>query len=383
VAEDATSDPGWRLGYRPQLDGVRGLAVLVVVAFHTPLRAAIPGGFLGVDLFFVLSGFLITVLLAEEHRDAGRIRPLRFFARRMVRLLPALLVLLAFCSFLALGCRSPAKSYSLFRSVLLTLTYSANWYWVFDAPLHYLAHTWSLALEEQFYLLWPFALMALLRCRSRPISLALVGMGIAAAALLRAAVWEGPATFSHHPATTCLAMRADALLAGCSLGLMAVWGWLTHGRSPLLRCCNASAALFLLTVVLTIPSGDVGLYRGGFTLVALAAAFWLAGVVQDPPRLLCWSPLTWIGRLSYGIYLWHYPLFALVPGWLRKLGVGSPGGVLVWSAEVALTLGAAAASYYGVERPIRRWGCAAKPRVAASTPRSPGSAAPSRPGTGG
>jgi peptidoglycan/LPS O-acetylase OafA/YrhL len=315
------------------------------------------------DLFFVLSGFLITALLLEEHRDSGAIRLGPFYLRRALRLLPALSLLLAFCCLLALGCRSPARAQAIYRPVLLTACHAANWYWYFDVPLGFLAHAWSLGVEEQFYLVWPLTLSALLWLRAgrRTVAAVLVA-GIAGSGLLRAAIWQGPQPRSFHVVTTCLATRADALLAGCLLAACACWGWLPRGlgaRRILPTLAVASAAL-LVWWGLTVPQDDGRLYRGGLSLAVAASALLIAALVHAPPpgaRLLAAPPFVWLGRLSYGIYLWHFPLFAVVPSWLRKLTPGRhPPAAVAWAVQVGLTLGVAALSFYLVEQPIRRWG---------------------------
>lgn len=119
--------PSFQLGYRPALDGLRGIAVLTVMGHHSPLRLLAGGGFLGVDLFFVLSGFLITALLLEEHERSGTMHLGRFYLRRALRLLPALWMLLVFCCLLALGCRSSERAQAIYRPVLLTACHAANW----------------------------------------------------------------------------------------------------------------------------------------------------------------------------------------------------------------------------------------------------------------
>jgi peptidoglycan/LPS O-acetylase OafA/YrhL len=361
---EPTAPPaGFRLGYRPALDGLRGLAVLAVMAHHSPLRDLAGGGFLGVDLFFVLSGFLITALLLEEHADTGSIHLGRFYLRRALRLLPALFLLLLFCCLLALGCRSPVRAWMIYRPVLLTACHAANWYWYFGVPLYLLGHAWSLSLEEQFYLAWPPVLAMLLRLRiDRRFLAALLLVGIVAAAVLRLALWQGPDTRGYHLTTTCLATRADAPLVGCLLAVCACSGWLPRGRAGrwILRALATVSAALLVYGFINLRQGDAFLYRGGFTLVATGAALCIAAVMHAPGqamRLLIAPPLVWVGRVSYGLYLWHFPLFAVVPSWLRKLPPGwHPGSAALWAVQIALTFVIAGASFYLVEAPLRRWG---------------------------
>jgi peptidoglycan/LPS O-acetylase OafA/YrhL len=351
----------FRLGYRPALDGLRALAVLAVMAYHSPLGAVLGGGFLGVDLFFVLSGFLITATLLEEHQSSGTIRLGRFYLRRARRLFPALYLLLGFCCLLALGCRSPARAQQIYRPVLLTACYAANWYWCFGVQLRLLGHAWSLGVEEQFYLAWPLLLAALLRLGAgRRTVAAVIVAGIVAAALLRAVLWQGPQTMSHHAITTCLLTRGDALLAGCLAGACAGWGWLPRRRRGIaaLRALAAASAALLVVWGVTARPTDTHLYRGGFTLVTAAAAVCVAALVHAPSRiasLLSAAPLVWVGRVSYGLYLWHFPLFALVPSWLHKLTPGRPAiPAVTWAVQVGLTFAVAALSFHLVEQPLRQ-----------------------------
>jgi peptidoglycan/LPS O-acetylase OafA/YrhL len=144
---------GFRLGYRPALDGIRGVSVLAIMAFHSPLWTFVPNGFLSLDLFFVLSGFLITALLAQEFQRTGTISLRHFYLRRALRLFPALYVLLAACCLYALFWAERGEARLLVKAVVLTFGYCANWYWYFPINMHLLGHTWTLSLEEQYYLL--------------------------------------------------------------------------------------------------------------------------------------------------------------------------------------------------------------------------------------
>ena len=146
---------GFRLGYRPELDGLRGLAVLAVMAYHCDLRRVVPGGFLGVDLFFVLSGFLITALLMREHQQTGRVHLPRFYLRRALRLLPALFVMLAVCCVWAALRTKPDRAAVIYQAALLTACHAANGAACWSVPMDLLSHAWSLSLEEQFYVAWP------------------------------------------------------------------------------------------------------------------------------------------------------------------------------------------------------------------------------------
>ncbi len=354
---------GFRLGYRPELDGLRGLAVLAVMAYHCDLRRVVPGGFLGVDLFFVLSGFLITALLLREHRQTGRIHLPRFYLRRALRLLPALFVMLAVCCVWAMLRTKPDRAAVIYQAALLTACHAANGAAYWSVPMDLLSHAWSLSLEEQFYVVWPILLVLLLRFGAGPRRIAwLVGTGIAASALVRAALWLSPWPAGPLAATTSLIARADSLLAGCLVGLLASAGRLPEspGGRRALRAAAGVSTIFLLLLGIMGRNGAPYLVLGGYTAVAAAAAVVIAALMNSPPRLasrVLGAPvLVRVGRISYGLYLWHFPLLSLTPklihGFIpmthRLRGLDAP-------LAYALAFAAATVSYCAVERPFLRW----------------------------
>jgi peptidoglycan/LPS O-acetylase OafA/YrhL len=340
----------FKLGQRPELDGVRGIAVLLVVAHHfAPAR--LPGGFLGVDIFFVLSGFLITTLLLEEQAKHGCINLRFFYLRRILRLLPAVLAMLcAVCLFLWLA--GDAKALANARNgAFYTLAYVANWvraWW----PLHSLEPfdiTWSLAIEEQFYLVWPLLLLVFLKSKARP-SWLIGGLlfGLVAVIAHRWILWQetlSPARIYYGTDT-----RADALLCGCLVAAVLHYGYLPATERAR-EYFNGTAYIFLLWLIYltwTTHSDEGLLFMGGYTLVALGVAVWLLVLMLWPARLvlhtLRWPPLRWCGRVSYGLYLWHWPVLVLG---VRKYG-------FEWPAALALTFGITALSYYLLEQPALR-----------------------------
>lgn len=331
-------DAEFRLGYRPALDGLRGVAVLAVMIFH----AAPPylrGGWIGVDIFFTLSGYLITSLLLDEHRQQGRISLPAFYARRALRLLPALFLLLATYLVLTFNLRVAA----------VVLLYSANWTLALGWPIDLgaLQHTWSLSIEEQFYLLWPLCLIGLLRLRLAPRTLARV---IFTGALLLAGysalvfLCTGSQGRVYHGLDT----RADALMIGCALA-----SWLAAGsdfrRLTHLAHYGVRLALGLLLGLMVSTSYSAEfMYLGGLLAVAVAVACLIFYVTLYPGTVITEAleirPLVWIGRVSYGLYLWHFLIFDMV-----KLPAAR-FSVLV-TVHFALTFAIAALSYYVIERP--------------------------------
>jgi peptidoglycan/LPS O-acetylase OafA/YrhL len=353
------------LGHRPALDGVRGIAVLMVMAYHTPLHRMLPGANLFLDVFFVLSGFLITVLLAQERQCTGAIRLGHFYLRRGLRLLPGLLLVLGYCWVLA-RLRLWFWPFQLvYQAITLTLCYAANFDWYFQVNLLPLGHTWTLALEEQFYIVWPLALAGLLRLRiRRRIVVRLLLLGILASALLRAGLWFNLSPLLRdHVCATCLLTRADAFLAGGLAGLLAVWGQLPRRPKPrvLLQAAAWASAAGLLVLVVLLPGEEdrPGLYCGGLTLVAGGVALVMAALVNSPPRgvgrLLGARWLVWVGTISYGLYLWHLPIFFLPwPSLASQLSAAGLELWLLWVLKIGLTFTAATIAYYQVERPFLR-----------------------------
>lgn len=356
--------PAFRLGYRPELDGIRAIAILAVLLRHAPIagwkRGALWGGWIGVDVFFVLSGFLITTLLLQEYRLASSVSLPRFYARRALRLAPALIVMLVlWCGYSWMGFTEMEARLTC-RQALVTLFYMTNWVSAFCLfPMDQLAPMWSLAVEEQFYIVWPITLIVLLRLGARARTLIVVlGIGVILSASLR--IW----LFSDAPCSLerlyCGSdTRADTLLMGCLLGVLAVSGVL--GRLKPYRK-SLGAATLLSTVVLVfvgglIPESRWFLFFGVFTLVALATAVVLAWLLCHPEsrvaKVLSSSPMVWIGRRSYGIYLWHSPVAVAVSTPLTFMIVGEePHWAITLGLYLLCTFIVAAISFRYVEQPV-------------------------------
>jgi peptidoglycan/LPS O-acetylase OafA/YrhL len=291
------------LGYRPALDGVRAIAILAVLAFHS---GALRGGFIGVDIFFVLSGFLITTLLLQEWRETGRIRFADFYRRRAARLLPALFVTIAAVAVIyevssSFGLHTDRGFAGIAAAVLF---YSGNWIIALsqgNIPFGLLAHTWSLAIEEQFYLVWPVLLLLLLslsrRKNLRPLLAIALTLAVASA-LLRFVLWNAHTGGNIYFRTD---TRADGLLLGCALAVVYSTG---SGRAVLARYAGRQTIAVLAVTAMAFfalsmtPRADL-LYDGGLFAVALAAATTIAHIVSAqqslPTRILASVPFVWIG----------------------------------------------------------------------------------------
>jgi peptidoglycan/LPS O-acetylase OafA/YrhL len=355
----SASLPIRRLGRIPALDGLRGIAVLLVVIEHIetilvpgtvrvdagPLR----GAFLGVDIFFVLSGFLITSLLLGEQAERTRVRFAAFYRRRALRLLPALYVLLAV--HVLYTWVTGLSLHVEWLTVRGALAYVSNWTWKWDglqsAPG--LGHLWSLAVEEQFYLVWPAVLIVFLGVRRRTATVAIVIVaGIAVIAVHRAMMWEHGVNWLFLLLRT--DTRADSLLVGALLAQLWVRGWRPSARIVIPAAWVATA---LLAVFVTVArSTHAFLYLGGFTLVAVCTATVILAASEGQwpgTRLLEIPSLRVVGRVSYGLYLWHMPLFYVVNRY--GAGWGAPARILV---GVPLAAAATFASWRYVEQPFLR-----------------------------
>jgi peptidoglycan/LPS O-acetylase OafA/YrhL len=339
--------------YQPALDGLRALSIVAVLLHHDNSR--LRGGYLGVNVFFVLSGFLITSLLFEEWRRQGRIDLRRFYLRRALRLFPALAALFVVCTTFALAFPRAPQSAQVMRGVGYSLLYVSNWAVIRDrALLGPLVHTWSLAVEEQFYVLWPLCLLGLLRMTGgrRSLSLLIAGLAITAALWRGALFVAGSTEWRLYVGTDSC---ADSLLIGCAVAVA-----MTHRDLPKMlggpraaRWLAVLAAIFIVSLMISTPLEWRGYYLGGFLGVAIAAATILVALLSSPDwwvtRVLCLPPVVWIGRLSYSLYLWHLPIYNVVKS--EKLGLGHLDILIL---RLSLSFVTAIGSYYLIERPFLR-----------------------------
>jgi peptidoglycan/LPS O-acetylase OafA/YrhL len=317
VTAATTPRERWQLGYRPALDGLRGIAVLLVVGQHAGIPLFARAGSVGVTTFFVLSGFLITTLLLDEQERTGRIKFGAFYARRARRLLPALVAFLLVA--VAVGVD--------WRAAVSAFFYAANWVDIAGVHMGSLRVTWSLSVEEQFYILWPIALVVI-----RPRSWMLwLGVGVGTAICLRSATWL--LTGYYDAAFFATPNRADALFAGCMLAF--VRGWQPHPWMTILAAIG-------LALPALVPS-DTFLAIVGLPVATAASVIFVAWGSTSSARIMRWRPLVYIGFVSYSLYLWHTPVLTAVAEADLPIIVGILGAI-----------GIAAVSRHAIEAPFLR-----------------------------
>jgi peptidoglycan/LPS O-acetylase OafA/YrhL len=341
---------GGIVGRRPALDGLRALAVLAVMAFHT--SPAAHGGFLGVDVFFVVSGYLITTLMLREYERTGRIDLRAFYVRRALRLLPALVLMLVITLPLMLTTLRDEVTIPVAEAVGAALLYVANWVSVgAGTGMGPLTHTWSLSIEEQYYLLWPAILVAVLARggRDRGAGLARwLAIGVVAVVVSRALLWEWThGTWLYYATTS----RADGLLLGTLLAVLLErrGGRLLSARWSEPVAWAGLAGLGVAALTLHIHGGAT--FTVGLAWVSLCTALVVHHLaVSDDGllvRLLSLRPLVVVGTISYGLYLYHFPIFQAVQH-------AHPPYFVQHGLELGLTALVAGASYVLVERPALR-----------------------------
>ena len=357
----APSQPARRIPYQPALDGLRALAILTIMLYH----GQVPwprGGYLSVDLFFVLSGFLITTLLVAEWRARGGIDLKSFWSGRARRLLPALFLLLAGIAVYA-ALLAPAARFAAVRwDALSTLLYVANWRFAFTHLSYFdqfgdaspLTHMWTLGIEEQYYLVWPLLVIAGLRLAKGNLRSLLAWTLVAAlgsAALMAVLYRPGsdPSRLYYGTDT-----RAQALLFGGALAFALALRGADAGPLPRRGVLGLAVVGFggYLAMLVLIPDTAHWMYLGGFLATALGCAATVAVATQQGgwvQRLFSVWPLPQIGRISYGLYLWHWPLYVVLSPERTYLH-----GTALLAARFAATFIAANLSYHLLELPVRR-----------------------------
>lgn len=292
------------------------MAIVVVMLVHSNIGVG-TGGWLGVDVFFVLSGFLITSILLKEWSLRGAIDLRRFYMNRLLRLFPALAVFVTVISAVALV-ESSRPRLEVLQSGLFSVVYLANWSvalgWVYLGPLE---HLWSLAIEEQFYLIWPLILVACLARQAQGWLVLFVPIGLILLSIaVRLTIYANEPSSTSIRTFAGLDTRADSLLMGCLLAI--VVGRLPKLAAPgmaTMMCVLAITALGCLVLFLEVDDSQGRFVNlGGYTVIALLSALLIFGLVSNQAGVIAVAlsvpPIVWLGRRSYSLYLWHLPLFS-------------------------------------------------------------------------
>jgi peptidoglycan/LPS O-acetylase OafA/YrhL len=350
------------LPYIPAIDGLRALAVAGVLLYHSGL-GWLPGGFLGVEVFFVISGYLITSLLIADHRSNGHVSLGGFWRRRARRLLPAVFTLIV-ATLVYSVIFLPGEVAALRGNAFAGFVYVSNWYQIFHEQSYFeslgrpslLKHLWSLGVEEQFYLIWP-VVFSLVLARIKPCyAFALILAGALASAAIMAYSFDpgsDPSRIYYGTDT-----RASGLLFGAALAFVWQAGHLPARASQLFKqtadVWGVVALIGLICFAATINERDALLFRGGFVIAGIATTLLIAAAVHPDAtllrRVLGRQPLLWLGTRSYSVYLWHWPVFMLTrPGFDIAMNE-----VPVFAIRLAITAVLAEASYRLIEMPVRR-----------------------------
>lgn len=350
-----------RLEYRPGLDGLRTIAVFLVLGFHSGI-SQLTGGFIGVDVFFVLSGYLVTRLIVGD-LATDRFRLLDFYSRRIRRLLPAALSVLAVVSVLWLLLASPVDRANILPDVRSAALYYSNWHFAAQATDYFalnndpspVLHFWSLSVEEQFYAGWPLLVLIIWIARRRQLQAALITTTVVAGVLSVGSLVALFLTLRAHQSDLAYYgtdTRVYQLLGGAILGIgVQAWRWAALGTLAKRCAVGLQVAALLALGVLVTPMLDLDpSVRGIGAAVASIALLWSLEVCPDqgPSQILRSAPLVYLGQISYGIYLWHYPVIVV----LRRFLQMNP--VLLFVIAAVLSTALAALSQRALELPIRR-----------------------------
>ena len=326
------------LGYRPALDGFRGLAVASVLIGHLGAAGVARAATTGVTLFFVLSGFLITQLLLEEGSRCGRVDLRRFYARRALRLMPALVaVLVVFGIWSVVDHRISAP-------IVVPALYLSNFVVASGRGLGVFGHLWSLAMEEQFYLFWPIVLMLSLR-RSRRTAVAVAVGGVVVSMLIAVVL---AATDHHGVNWTRIRFGPDTRAHGLFLGCLIALAPSVMQHVAVRRLVLPAAAVCLIASLQTDGSWLQHLFWR--PMVAVAGVVLVVALLDEagrPARLAAWPPLVALGRISYGVYLWHFPIYMVLGRHVSSWPFAQRSALFV-----SVSIGTAVVSYVAIERPF-------------------------------
>lgn len=340
----------------PEIDGLRGAAILAVMAFHARVPF-LKGGYVGVDVFFVLSGFLVTVLLVQDSNMSVLAALRSFYIRRAFRLLPALMLLVAVYCLISWFILTPELAEINYIDSVITLLFLTNWARAYSVhPPDFLAHTWSLSLEGQFYLIWPWALLFVLRCVRAPAFIASIPLGLALISWGLRSHLFGNGVYPGRLYNG-LDTRLDGLMMGACVGLLVSTGLLhTMSSKLLIRCLFYGApasAVSLFGFCFLSDWRDPWMYHWGFQLVSILTSVILLDLLLSPAgivrRLLGMWWLRRVGEISYGLYLWHFVIY-------RSMTALGFHDVITASVGTLLTFLVASLSWSLVEKSLLLYG---------------------------
>jgi peptidoglycan/LPS O-acetylase OafA/YrhL len=335
-----------KLPYEPALDGIRAIAILLVFLYHWGLLV---GGWIGVDIFFALSGYLITSLLVMEYEKIGSIRLARFFAHRARRLLPAAVVMICAALVLSIVLHDSRRETALDSAAALTYLLDFRYAFFFPLSRTGLAHLWSLSVEEQFYLVWPLTLIASLSVFGRRGTLICALVAIGVVIFWRAFLLVDGSHSPYYRIYFAFDTRMDELLIGSALAL---WGYRPgQAISKKLVWCWPPLTVMLAVILFKVDAVTKWEAVSIYPFLGSGAAFLIVLATSATPsivkRILTIAPLVALGRISYGFYLWHYLIM------IELMKHGFQGSIAIL-ATFGLTLAASIASYQIVERPALR-----------------------------
>ncbi|MGV8969751.1 MAG: acyltransferase family protein [Microbacteriaceae bacterium] len=371
------------------IDGLRAVAVVLVIVYHLS-PGFLVGGFIGVDVFFVISGFLITGLLFREKARTGSIVLREFWRRRARRLLPALVAVVTVCSAVAFALSTVNGAdilVGLGRQVLGAATFSYNWLST-TAGANYFDETtpelfrnlWSLAVEEQFYLLWPLIVLGLAALPRRRYSLPIVLALAIASAMSMAILYvpgSDPTRVYYGTDTHSFGLALGAALAMVSRDWPETAPEWSRARRGALQVAGAASLLAIVAFAVVVPADSPFAYQGGLVVVAILSTLAIAGLIVPGGvlgRILDVAPMRWVGERSYGLYLWHWPVFVVLVFAFPAAIMTYETSWMLGGAALLLTVLAATLSYTFLETPVRREGFRATARRAVSAWRAGGAA---------
>jgi peptidoglycan/LPS O-acetylase OafA/YrhL len=369
AVKEAEGQSVFKFGYNASLDGIRGISILAVMIYNARMGLA-EGAFIGVTLFFVLSGFLITMLLVQEHDRSAKISLKSFYYRRALRLLPALVLLLLFCCAYAAILQPGEKAVRTYNGAFYALFYVLNWAQVESqtSSIGALSHAWSLSVEEQFYLVWPLLLSGMLSIGMKRKAIASFIFALISISIIWSAyLWRETGDFLRPYVGS--DARAAELFIGCLAAMLVSWGVIRQTKRVrlIIGLTSAASAAAILYAMAKMELYSAFTYSGGFALVALGTAVIIVNALLFPSRLtrlLEFPPLVWMGKVSYGLYLWHFPVFETTR---QILGNRNLNPFLYQSVRFGAVLALAAASFYILESPFLRL----KQKYSAATHRQP------------